>query len=64
MPILFIIGEKDKLVLDLTFKFIKKLNIQKNSKIQTVRHATHLFEEPGALENVSAIAAEWFTKYL
>jgi hypothetical protein len=64
LPILFIIGEKDKLILDLTFKFIKKLNMQKNSKVEKVNNATHLFEEPGALEKVEYIAEKWFLQYL
>lgn len=64
LPILFIIGEKDKLILDLTSKFIKKLNMQENSKVEKVNNATHLFEEPGALEKVEDIAEKWFLQYL
>lgn len=33
-------------------------------KIAIVPGATHLFEEPGALEQAAKLAAEWFTKHL
>jgi putative phosphoribosyl transferase len=33
-------------------------------KLVIVPGATHLFEEPGALESVSRLAAEWFLQYL
>ncbi len=33
-------------------------------KIEIVSHAGHLFEEPGALERVAELAAEWFRTYL
>jgi len=59
IPLLFIIGEKDKVVLDLTSKFIKKYDIEKNSKIQIVKNATHLFEEEGTLEKVGDMAVKW-----
>lgn len=32
--------------------------------VEIIRGATHLFEEPGALEQVSAMAVEWFRRYL
>ena len=61
---LFIIGEKDKVVLDLTSKFIKKCTIEKNSKVEIVKNATHLFEEEGALEKVGDIAVRSFIQHL
>jgi len=33
-------------------------------ELKVVQGATHLFEEPGALEEVARLAVEWFTKYL
>ena len=63
IPFLFIIGNKDKVVLDLTSKFIKKCNIENNSKVEIVNNATHLFEE-GALEKVGDIAVRWFIQHL
>jgi hypothetical protein len=32
--------------------------------LKLVPHATHLFEEPGALEQVSRLAGDWLTTYL
>jgi len=33
-------------------------------EMMIVPRATHLFEEPGALEEVARLAQEWFTRYL
>jgi hypothetical protein len=33
-------------------------------QLEVVAGATHLFEEPGALDEVARLAAAWFTKYL
>jgi hypothetical protein len=32
--------------------------------LAVVPHATHLFQEPGTLEEVARLAAEWFAKHL
>lgn len=59
-PTLLIVGEEDKLVIRLNQKAYEELV---NAKISLIPHATHLFEEPGALEQVSMEATEWFIKY-
>ncbi len=62
-PALFIVGEFDRMVLELNKRAFESLGgIQK--KIEVVPGATHLFEEPGALEEVARLAAGWFKKYL
>jgi putative phosphoribosyl transferase len=33
-------------------------------RLEIVPGATHLFEEPGALEEVARLAADWFVRYL
>ena len=33
-------------------------------ELVVVDRATHLFEEPGALEQVAGLAADWFTRHL
>jgi putative phosphoribosyl transferase len=33
-------------------------------RLEIVPHATHLFEEPGALARVATLAGDWFTTYL
>ncbi len=59
-PTLLIVGEEDKEVIKLNQIAYKEL---KNAKISLIPHATHLFEEPGALEQLSMEAVEWFLKY-
>jgi len=41
---------------------MKHLSIEK--KLEIVPGATHLFEEPGKLEEVAKLAAGWFTKHM
>jgi putative phosphoribosyl transferase len=61
-PTLLIVGERDEDVLRLNEKAYEQLKCSKSLAI--VPHATHLFEEPGALEQVARLAATWFTKHL
>lgn len=61
-PTLLIVGAKDDMVLDLNQRAFDRLTCHK--QLEVVPRATHLFEEPGALERVAQVAAEWFTRYL
>jgi len=61
-PVLFIVGGADEVVLGLNRDAYEKLVCVK--KISVVPYASHLFEEPGALEEVARLAGEWFVKYL
>jgi dienelactone hydrolase len=61
-PTLLIVGGKDPAVLELNEKAFQKL--QSVKKLEIVEGATHLFEEPDALEQVAYLANAWFTKYL
>lgn len=61
---LLIVGGSDEIVLDLNRKAFKDLRRVKNKKIKIVAGATHLFEEPGALEEVAGLATKWFLTYL
>ena len=61
-PTLLIVGSADPLVLDLNQEALDRMRAQRG--ITTVRGATHLFEEPGALEEVARVAAGWFTRHL
>lgn len=61
-PILLIVGEKDDFVIEVNKDALKKIKFTK--KISIIPDATHLFEEPGALEEVAREASEWFTTYL
>jgi putative phosphoribosyl transferase len=60
-PTLLIVGGRDELVIDLNQKAYDQLRCRKELKI--IPGATHLFEEPGALEEVARLAAEWFNKH-
>lgn len=61
-PTLMILGALDDMVIDLNRKAISRMNCEVEMKI--IPGATHLFEEPGALDFVARLAAEWFIKYL
>lgn len=61
-PTLLIIGGRDDLVIDLNRKAFDKLKAKREMVI--VPGATHLFDEPGALEEVAQLAARWFKTYL
>ncbi|MDF2940654.1 MAG: phosphoribosyl transferase, partial [Gammaproteobacteria bacterium] len=56
-PTLLIVGGNDPQVLSLNEAAYKDLNSIK--KLEIVAEATHLFEEPGALEKVAALASNW-----
>jgi len=61
-PTLLIVGGLDDVVIELNRKAYAMMKCVKEMVI--VPGATHLFEEPGTLEKVSSLAADWFTKYL
>jgi putative phosphoribosyl transferase len=61
-PTLLIVGGADVPVIPLNQEAYDALQCEKQLVI--VPNATHLFEEPGALEEVSQLAAGWFTRHL
>jgi putative phosphoribosyl transferase len=61
-PTLLVVGELDHQVYQLNNEALIRLPCTKELKI--IPGATHLFEEPGALEEVSRIAARWFQLHL
>jgi putative phosphoribosyl transferase len=61
-PTRFIVGGNDPVVLDLNREALDKLGAHK--RLDIVPGATHLFEEPGALEQVAEHAIEWFAAHL
>jgi putative phosphoribosyl transferase len=61
-PTLLIVGGEDPVVLELNREARARLRCP--SELVVVPGATHLFEEPGALEAVAAHAGEWFERYL
>jgi dienelactone hydrolase len=61
-PTLMIVGELDDVVIELNRSAIARMHCETELKI--IPGATHLFEEPGALDLVADLAGEWFGKHL
>jgi len=61
-PTLLIVGERDPRVIDVNRRAASQF--QAHCEIAIVPGASHLFEEPGALEQVAALAQDWFVRYL
>lgn len=59
---LLIVGEYDLPVIRLNQEALALLRVDK--QLEIVSRATHLFEEPGALEEVARLAGQWFKRYL
>ncbi len=57
-PTLFIVGGHDKVVLELNKQAQQQMRCE--VKLEIIPGATHLFEEPGALDRVAQLASEWF----
>src|SRR5581483_5022514 len=60
-PTLLIVGSHDEMVLRLNRTAFARLAGKK--ELVVVPGATHLFEEPGALEHVARVAAQWFKRH-
>jgi len=61
-PTLLIVGGADTVVIELNQLALERL--RSTGEIAIVPGATHLFEEPGTLEQVCALASGWFEKHL
>jgi dienelactone hydrolase len=61
-PTLLIVGGRDDVVLGLNRKALGRL--RGPADLEVVPGATHLFEEPGALDQVAELAAKWFVEHL
>lgn len=59
-PTLLIVGGADQVVLDLNQQAFESLGCEKG--LVVIPGATHLFEEPGALDEVARIAGDWFER--
>jgi putative phosphoribosyl transferase len=62
VPTLLIVGGRDDVVIELNREAFAHLNGPR--ELHIVPGATHLFEEPGALEQVSRLARDWFKRHL
>ncbi|MFI6444029.1 phosphoribosyltransferase family protein [Kitasatospora sp. NPDC050543] len=61
-PTLLIVGGHDDLVIDLNRRAQEQMECE--NELAVIPRATHLFEEPGALEEVAELAREWFLRCL
>lgn len=61
-PILLIVGGNDTQVIELNRRAMARMNAP--HELQIIPGAGHLFEEPGKLEEVARLAADWFTRHL
>jgi pimeloyl-ACP methyl ester carboxylesterase len=59
---LLIVGERDPVVLEINQQAMPKISAETHLAI--VPGASHLFEEPGALEQVAQLARDWFAERL
>ena len=60
--VLLIVGGRDPVVVDLNRQALAQLH--QGAQLTIVPGATHLFEEPGALDEVARLAADWFARHL
>ena len=61
-PTLLIVGSQDPVVIELNEQALQLLQCE--ARLEIVPGATHLFEEPGTLEQVAALALRWFRRWL
>jgi putative phosphoribosyl transferase len=61
-PTLLIVGGRDEQVIELNRQAMARMRAP--VKLEIIPGATHLFEEPGALEQVARLARDWFVRYL
>jgi len=59
---LLIVGGWDSAVIQMNRDAMRQMRAE--VKLEIVPGASHLFEEPGALDRVAALAGDWFTRYL
>jgi dienelactone hydrolase len=60
-PTLLIVGSEDDVVLDLNNQAMAQLRCE--TTLEIIPGATHLFEEPGALDEVARLARDWFIRH-
>jgi len=63
-PTLLIVGGADREVLELNRQARHAMTRAREVRMEIVSGASHLFEEPGALEQAATLASDWFTLHL
>jgi len=59
---LLIVGGEDGAVIGMNRDAFKQMHCER--RVEVIPGASHLFEEPGTLEEVARLAGDWFEKYL
>jgi dienelactone hydrolase len=62
-PTLLLVGERDFGVVELNDEALQRLGAV-DKQLRIIRNATHLFVEPGALDEVARLASDWFERHL
>jgi dienelactone hydrolase len=62
VPTLLLVGGLDSIVIELNKQAMEQISAEK--KLVIIPGATHLFEEPGKLEEVAKLSIDWFLRYL
>lgn len=62
VPTLLIVGGNDDIVIELNEQARDRMRCE--VKLEIIPGATHLFEEPGALEKVAKLASDWFSRHV
>ena len=63
-PTLLIVGELDYQVIEMNQDAMNRMEAAQVAELKIVRGATHLFEEPGTLQEVERLAGDWFERHL
>ncbi len=62
-PCLFIVGSKEKSLVHISKRTIKKLRNVKEKELGIIENASHLFEEEGLMKQVSEVATRWIIRH-
>lgn len=62
-PCLFIVGSKEKSLLDISKQTMKKLRNAEEKELSIIQNASHLFEEEGSMKEVVEVATRWIKRH-
>jgi putative phosphoribosyl transferase len=62
-PCLFIVGSKEKSLLDISKQTMKKLRNTEEKELSVIQNASHLFEEEGSMKEVVEVATRWIKRH-
>ena len=62
-PCLFIVGSKEKSLLDISKQTMKKLRNAEEKQLNIIQNASHLFEEEGSMKEVVEVATRWIKRH-